>query len=323
MRRREFLTAAAAVPFLKYVRPLNAARTHGGSPLFLVTADNDAAVLVVDAVSGRVTRHIATAPGPRGIDATPDGQTAVVCHTATGVVSVLARGFHVRHTVESIVEPRYTVFGKQNVAYISDSAGGSLHVIDLVTGRIVGRLDVDGPARHLSISPTGDRVWLALGNAARSVAIVDVENPRRPRLVRNVPTPHRSHDVAFSDDGREVWISSGASRRIAIYAATTGRQIAILNADAPPQHFALLPGAAWVTSGASGTLRVHDLTTRDVRRRIAVPVGSYNVTFGPGRVATPSLDRGTLTIVDRHAGAVSKSLRVTTAAHDACFVIGA
>ena len=322
MRRREFLTAAAGVPFFGYPRLLTAARSHGGTASFLVTADNEAAILAVDAQSGQVTRRIPTAPDPRGIDASRDGQRAVVCHTGSGVVSVLAAGFRVRHTLEVIAEPRYTVFGKSDIAYVSDSAGAALHAIDLTTGRTVGRLDVDGPARHLSISPDAERVWLALGNASRTVAIIDVASPRRPRLVRNIATPHRAHDVAFATDGREVWISSGSTRRIAVYSARTGRQVAVIDADAPPQHFAMLPGGAWVTSGEAGTLRVHDLTTREVRHHVAVPVGSYNVTAGFGRVATPSLDRGTLTIVDRHAGAVSSSRRVATAAHDACIAIG-
>ena len=323
MRRREFLKAALVLPFVQYAGRTDAAGPRGGRGAFLVTADKEAQVLAVDAASARVTRRIPTAPGPRGIDATANGQTAVVCHTNTGVVSIISvEGLAVRHTLESIAEPRYAVFASDHLAYVSDSVGGALHVVELSTGHVIGRLDLDGAARHLSISPSGDRIWLGLGNASQRVAIIDISQPRRPRLVRYVATPHRAHDLAFSSDGREVWISSGARRQIAVFGARTGRQLALMDADAPPQHFVMLPGAAWVGSGESGTLRVHDLATREVRHRLVVPKGSYNVTSGAGRVATPSLDLGTLTTIDRHTGTIARSNRVAIAAHDACFIAG-
>jgi hypothetical protein len=78
-------------------------------------------------------------------------------------------------------------------------------------------------------------------------------------------------------------------------------------------------GVAYVTSGDDGTLRVHAL--RDGRRLGAatVPVGSYNVAAGFGRVICPSLSAGTLAILDRRAGPVGRH-RVARAAHDACVV---
>ena len=155
MRRREFLKAALVLPFVQYAGRTDAAGPRGGRGAFLVTADKEAQVLAVDAASARVTRRIPTAPGPRGIDATANGQTAVVCHTNTGVVSIISvEGLAVRHTVESIAEPRYAVFASDHLAYVSDSVGGALHVVELSTGHVIGRLDLDGAARHLSISPS-------------------------------------------------------------------------------------------------------------------------------------------------------------------------
>jgi hypothetical protein len=49
-----------------------------------------------------------------------------------------------------------------------------------------------------------------------------------------------------------------------------------------------------------------------------IPVGSYNVCAQAGRVITPSLDVGTLTILD-HRGL--RSARIAPHAHDACLVV--
>ena len=51
----------------------------------------------------------------------------------------------------------------------------------------------------------------------------------------------------------------------------------------------------------------------------AVPVGSFNVTTGGGRVATPSLERGSIVILDR-AGRVLHERHVAASSHDACWI---
>jgi hypothetical protein len=50
-----------------------------------------------------------------------------------------------------------------------------------------------------------------------------------------------------------------------------------------------------------------------------VAKGSYNIQHGAGRVITPSLDDGTVTIVGE-GGRVIARKRIAAAAHDACLV---
>ena len=76
-------------------------------------------------------------------------------------------------------------------------------------------------------------------------------------------------------------------------------------------------GRAFVTSGDDGTLRVHALNGQ-LLRVTTIPVGSYNVQRGPGRVLTPSLAHGTLCVLDE-AGDVMRRVHVATSSHDACF----
>ena len=95
MNRREFIAAAAAAPFVL--------RSGARSPLALVTADTEEAVVAVDPFAGRVLRRIATRPDPRSIERV--GEIAVVAHTATGEVSLL-RGFAVSQVLHGFSEPR-------------------------------------------------------------------------------------------------------------------------------------------------------------------------------------------------------------------------
>jgi hypothetical protein len=64
---------------------------------------------------------------------------------------------------------------------------------------------------------------------------------------------------------------------------------------------------------------VHALADGSARRRTATPLGSYNVPQAAGRILTPSLNHGTLTVLDP-AGRVLRQARVAPAAHDACVV---
>jgi len=305
--RRQFLAAAAAAAF--------ALRSGARRPIALVTADLESAVVVVDPYAGRVLRRIATRPDPRSIERV--GETAVVAHTATGEVS-LVRGFAVRHVLRGFGEPRYTAGSPDGrYAYVTDSGRADLAVVDIVRARVVARVHLGGWPRHVSIDRAGARLWVALGTAARDLAVVDVTRPLRPRLVGTIRPPFRLHDVGFVPDTRHVWVTSGDRDVVAIHDARTGHVLRTLAAGSPPQHVAFDETRAYVTSGDDGTLRVHGFDGQ-LLRVTAIPVGSYNVQRGPGRVLTASLEKGTLCVLDE-AGDVMRRVRVARSSHDACF----
>jgi DNA-binding beta-propeller fold protein YncE len=292
MDRRQFLLALAVAPV---------ALRH--EPLAYVTADTEAHVVLVGMTSGHVYRRIATAPSPFSIERV--GDTAVVAHTVSGRVTVLGR-----HVIEGIAEPRYTAAAHDGRhAFVSDSGDARLVTIDVLRGEIVGHVQLSQWPRHVSLAPDGRTLWVSLGTAANAIAVVDVREPARPRHVGTVRPPFLAHDVGFAPSGR-AWITSGEERRISAH----GR---LLAADEAPQHVTFLGGRAYVTSGGSGTLRVYDEGSGRLLATARVPVGSYNVQFAAGRILTPSLDRGTLCVLDAR-GRVTETVRVAPSSHDAC-----
>ena len=66
-------------------------------------------------------------------------------------------------------------------------------------------------------------------------------------------------------------------------------------------------------------LRLALRTDGELVREVRVPIGSYNVAFGGGAVVSPSLSRGTVSVLDRN-GRVRAVRRIAHAAHDACVV---
>jgi ribonuclease PH len=62
---------------------------------------------------------------------------------------------------------------------------------------------------------------------------------------------------------------------------------------------------------------VYHEASAELLHRATIPVGSYNVQFADGVVLTPSLDAGTLCVVDAN-GHVRIRVRVAPSSHDAC-----
>ena len=310
MDRRRFLLAAAAAPFA--LRELPDALAAAGGPLALVTADREAHVALVELATGRIARRIATRPDPFSIERA--GAYAVVGHTVAGAVSILGgTPLAVRHEV-AVEEPRYTAAAPDGRhAFVTDSGGIAVHTLDLARGRRVASLRLKQWPRHLSLSPDGRTLWIGLGTASEQLAVVDVSDPRRPRLERYLKPGFLAHDVGFAPAGGRVWVTGGAADEIAIHHRGSFRRLA---ADAPPQHVTFLGDRVFVTSGGSGTLRVYDPTGR-LLHMARIPLGSYNVQYAAGRILTPSLNTGTLTVAGRD-GRVREEIRVASSSHDAC-----
>jgi DNA-binding beta-propeller fold protein YncE len=152
----------------------------------------------------------------------------------------------------------------------------------------------------MSISPDGHRIWIALGEHASSIAVVDLSPAIRPRLLRRFSPGFSAHDLTFSPNGRRVWVTSAVGDSVHVLNARTGSEAFAVRIGSAPQHvvFAYPEGSAFVTSGYSSRIVKVDPATGRVVATARTPYGSFNLSSSGDLVATTSLLNGTVTEFD-------------------------
>ncbi|MDX6507781.1 MAG: hypothetical protein QOG06_2425 [Gaiellaceae bacterium] len=317
MRRALLLVAVLVVP------ASNAARL-GGRPVALVTAETQNRLVAVDLPSGHVLRRLAMPADPQNV--VTDASYAVVVSARAGAVTIVGtqrlrvlkvlRGFGSPHIAAIVPE--------HELAYVTDDARGQLDVIDLARRRVTRRIFVGLGAHHIAISPDWTRTWIALGERARSITVLDTRFPGAPRVIGHVDPRGAGHDLKFSPSGRRVWVTYDDRSSIAIFDAETRRRLKVLPAGSPPQHLAFDQFSnarhAYLTSGNDGTLRIVSLSTLRTLRTVTVPTGTFNVATGGSLVLASSLTNGTLTELDEN-GRLLLRKRVAPAARDVALAL--
>jgi DNA-binding beta-propeller fold protein YncE len=286
----------------------------GGTPVALVTAGSENEVLAVSLPQGSVVRRVHL-PDPEMIVTDPKGVTVVISPQGTvtlldwRTLKVLAvlRGFRSPETAAITPDGEWV--------YVTDAATGELSVIELATRRIVDSVHVGADAHQLAISPDFRRAWVALGQTARTIVVLDTSKANRPRVIGRIRPPVPADDLAFAPDSRSVWVGSADAPYVSVLAAGTGQLIDKVPAGPGPQHIAFglaVHPRAFITSGHGSTLEAIDVATRKLLRRVRVPSGSFDVATAGGLVVTSSLSSGAVT---EFTSTLRRWMDVTVAPH--------
>jgi DNA-binding beta-propeller fold protein YncE len=306
-----------ALPLLVFVllAPASQARSSGGKWFALVTAETVNQLIVVE--SGRVVKRLAMPAEPENVEAFPN-ETAVVVSTRAGAVTIVdTRRLRVRRVFRGFDSPHIAAFSPDGaLIYITDDARGQLAVIG---DRVLRKVFVGYGAHHIAVGPKGSRLWIALGERARSIVIVNTASPRRPITVGRVDPHGLAHDLAFTPDGRYVWVTYDAGSVIRVFSARTRRPVATLYGGTPPQHVlfgrvgTVFERTAYVTSGNDGTVREFRWRDRKLLRVLHTARGSFNLSAEFGWLATASLTQG---IISEFSGNRRRLIHVAPATRD-------
>jgi len=287
----------------------------------LVTAETTNQLVAVDLPSGWIVKRLRMPADPQNV-AVCGGTVAVVSVRAGAVTLVEASTLRIRRILRGFASPHIPACSPDGrYIYVTDDARGQLAVIG---DRKLRKVFVGYGAHHIAVSPDQPRLWIALGERARSISVVDTTDPARPRLIGHVNPRGLAHDLAFGPGGRRAWVTYDAGPLVRIFDAVTQRPLKALYGGAPPQHVAFNPYSrhdhAYVTSGDERTLRVFALPATRPLRTVRLPAGSFNVSTFGSFVVTSSLTKGTVTELS-DSGRVLLSERVAPSARDVAVAV--
>jgi DNA-binding beta-propeller fold protein YncE len=284
------------------------------APVALVTAQTENQLLMVSLPGGRILRRV-TVPGEPGyVAALGPGGTVAVVSAQPGAVTLLGGArLTGRRVLRGFASPHIPAMAPGgDYAYVTDDASGRLVAIGLFHQRVDSSTFVGYGAHHLAFSPDVQRVWVALGQAARTIVILStvvstppppsspIVNPGHPHVVGRFAPGYLAHDLLFTPDGRRVWITAADRPYVGVFSARSHRLLFRVPAGAPPQHVVFTGRYAYVTSGYGGTIERVLLSTGRVVHRARAPYGSFDLDAAGRYVVTSSLFRGTLAIYDRN-----------------------
>ncbi len=276
-------------------RPTTLQRHRPRTQVALVTAELRNELVVVSLPGGRVVRRIPVAIDPKTVSAAPGGPVAVVS-PGSGTVTMFSVALRRAPVFRDFRSPQLATFTPDG-EYLLVTDGGTLTSIELAPMRVVGRVAVGTGAHHLAVSPDDRRAWVALGESANTIVVVDVADPRHMRVVRRLHPTAQAHDIAFNPDGRTVWVSSASEPYISVYEAATGHLVDTVPAGRAPQHVLFAAGHAYVTSGYGASIEMVDPARRTVLRRVELPYGSFNLASAGRWLVATSVLNGKVTVL--------------------------
>jgi DNA-binding beta-propeller fold protein YncE len=267
-------------------------------PQALVTAETKNRLLVVDLPSGHLATQVPLPADPEDLAAVRKGGVVIVVSSSAGKVTALHRTtLRPIKTFSGFDQPHIAAISPDGQhAYITDDAQGTLTVIRLGAMIVTSTVQVGAGAHHLTFTPDQRRVWIALGESANQISILDTSDPDHPRVIGHFSPGFPAHDLSFSPNGRQIWISSAAGPDVTAFDARDRHVLFRVPVGAPPQHVAFNGRYAYLTSGYGSAIEKVDAATGRVITRTSAPYGSFELDAADGYVATSSLLRGTLAI---------------------------
>jgi DNA-binding beta-propeller fold protein YncE len=263
-------------------------------PIALVAAESEDHVVSLELPSARVMRRLSVPAGPQYV-ASENGVTVTTSPPA-GAVTVIDGDQH-REVLHGFGAPHLvTIAPDRKYAYVTDDARGTLDVIRLSRTRVTSTTKVGLGAHHMASSPNERRLWIALGESAHTIVIVNTTDIDHPRVVGSFDPGFLAHDLTFSPNGRQVWITSASGNEVSVFDAVSHRLLFRVPVGPPPQHVAFGGGFALLTSGYGSTIAKVNPATGRVVAHAHTPYGSFELDAAHGYVVTASLLNGEVAV---------------------------
>lgn len=258
-------------------------RVHGvavqpdGKRLF-ATVESDNTLRIVDLKTGGM-ETIKVSGRPNQVAVTPDGKHVVVPIRDGDRVDIV--DVAKKEVVKSLTikEPHNALdAGSNRYVFVSSMGSHEINIIDLEKMDYSAVLPAGGRPRPYVVSPDGKTMYVAVADL-HGFDIVDIAEKKvreRVEMPAEHPTPHplqyesadtRTHGLALTPDGSELWVTSLVDDCLYIYDVKTKKIVGKVKTGAGPNWLAFTPDGKLVSVSNSDS---DDVSIIDVKSRSEV-----------------------------------------------------
>jgi DNA-binding beta-propeller fold protein YncE len=199
------------------------------------------------------------------------------------------------------------------IAFIINSGGASISVIDMATQKEVRRIPTLREPHHLALSPDGHSLLIG-DTAGNQMMFLD---PGTGEVQKRMPVTD-PYQLAFSPDGKFLTVNGLARNQVDVYDGTTMKLLKRFPVVATPSHLDYAPDSStvFVSLQDSDKLAAFDLHT--MTEKWSVPVGKTpaGVLWLNGKVLVADMGTDYIAVVDPATGKVLEHVQTGKGAHN-------
>jgi YVTN family beta-propeller protein len=199
---------------------------------------------------------------------------------------------------------------RPTLAFLSTQDLGNVNVIDLATQTIVTSIGVGFRPEGLSVSPDGNRVYVA-NTFSNDVSVIDVATQT---VTATIGVGSFPFGVGVSPDGSRVYVSNYRSATVSVIDAATNTVSTTIGVGDSPRGLIVSPDGSrvYVANYESSTVSVIDAATNTVTATIGVERFPYGVNVSPdgSRVYVTNSGSYNVSVIDAATHTVTTTISV-------------
>lgn len=198
------------------------------------------------------------------------------------------------------------------IAFVLNSAGASVSVIDMATQKEVRRIPTLREPHHLALSPDGTSLLVG-DTAGNQMMFLD---PNSGAVQKRMPLAD-PYQFCFSPDGKFLTVNGLARNQVDVYNAADMKLVKRFPVVATPSHLAYSPDSATVFVSLQDSDKLAAFDLRSMTQRWTVPVGKTpaGVLWLDGKVLVADMGTDTIAVVDPANGQVVAHVQTGKGAH--------
>lgn len=252
-----------------------------GKRLF-ATVESDNTLRIVDTTTRETVGTVKVGGRPNQVAVTPDGKYVAVPIRDGDKVDIVDVAKQAVVKSLPIKEPHNALnTGSNRYMFVSSMASHEINIIDLEKMEYSAVIPVGGRPRPYVVSTDGKTMFVALADL-HGFVIVDIPDKKvldKVEMPAEHPTPHhlqhesddtRTHGLALTPDGGELWVSSLLDDCVYIYDVKSKKIVGKVATGTGPNWLAFTPDGKYlcVSNADSDDVSIIDVKSRQEVTRI-------------------------------------------------------